>query len=294
MSQSADYRSGKGHRDENFPVASHLVSARHRPIIMAFYDFARAADDISDHTSLPPAEKLAQLDRLEASVTAGDGHDPTALQLRAALAERGLSPRHAVDLLKAFRQDVTKTRYANWDELVGYCTYSAMPVGRFVLDVHGEDVSTWAASDVLCTVLQIINHTQDCGKDYRNLDRVYIPQDMLAAAGATTEDLGAAYATPQLLNCLHKLTGRTQAYFDASPSLAGEIRDTRLACEVAAIDALARKLLAILKRSDPLKDKVHLSKGAMVMTMIAAVTGTLIRRIGSGGGMQRRSQGARP
>ena len=294
MSQSADYRSGKGHRDENFPVASRLVSARHRPIIMAFYDFARAADDISDHTSLPPDEKLAQLDRLEASVTGGDGHDPTGLRLRAALIERGLSPRHAVDLLQAFRQDVTKNRYANWDELIGYCTYSAMPVGRFVLDVHGEDVSTWAASDVLCTVLQIINHTQDCGKDYRNLDRVYVPQDMLAAAGATTEDLGAAYATPQLLNCLHKLTERTQLYFDASPSLAGEIKDTRLACEVATIDALARKLLAILKQSDPLKDKVHLGKGAMLMTMIAAVAGTLVRRIGSGGGMQHRSQGVRP
>ena len=293
MNQSADYRSGKGHRDENFPVASHLVSARHRPIIMAFYDFARAADDIADHATLTQAEKFAQLDRLEDSLT-GNADDPVGLRLRAALAERGLSPRHALDLLRAFRQDVTKDRYASWDELIEYCTYSAMPVGRFVLDVHGEDVSTWASSDVLCAVLQIINHTQDCGKDYRNLDRVYIPQNMLATAGATTEMLGAAYATPQLLNCLHKLTDRTQAYFDASPSLAGEIKDTRLACEVAAIDSLARKLLVILKQRDPLKDKVHLRKGAMIATMISAVAGTLIRRLGSGSAMQRRSQGARP
>ncbi|ARP98427.1 squalene synthase HpnC [Pseudorhodoplanes sinuspersici] len=294
MSQSADYRSGKGHRDENFPVASHLVSARHRPIIMAFYDFARAADDIADHATLTPDEKFVQLDRLEASLTGTGADDPTGLRLRAALMDCNLPPRHALDLLKAFRQDVTKTRYADWDELIGYCTYSAMPVGRFVLDVHGEDVSTWAASDVLCTVLQIINHTQDCGKDYRNLDRVYIPQDMLAAAGATTAMLGAAYATPQLLNCLHRLTDRTQVYFDASPSLAGEIKDTRLACEVAAIDALARKLLAILKQGDPLKDKVHLGKGAMLATMITAVAGTLVRRVGSGSTMQRGSQGARP
>ncbi len=293
MSQSADYRSGKGHQDENFPVASRLVSPRHRPIIMAYYDFARSADDISDHDDLTPEEKLAQLDRLEASVT-GEADDPVALRLRAALTERGLSPRHAVDLLKAFRQDVTKTRYANWDELIDYCAYSANPVGRFVLDVHGEDTSTWAASDVLCTVLQIINHTQDCGKDYRNLDRIYVPQDMLAAAGATTEMLGTAYATPQLLNCLHKLTDRTQAYFDSSPSLAGEIKDTRLACEVATIDALARKLLVILRQSDPLKDKVHLGKGAMLATMIGAVAGTLIRRVGFGGAAQRGSQGARP
>lgn len=294
MSQSADYRSGKGHRDENFPVASHLVSARHRPIIMAFYDFARSADDIADHATLSQDEKFAQLDRLEASLTGTGSDDPVGLRLRAALMERNLPPRHALDLLKAFRQDVIKTRYANWDELIGYCTYSAMPVGRFVLDAHGEDVSTWAASDILCTVLQIINHTQDCGKDYRNLDRVYIPQDMLAAAGATTEMLGAAYATPQLLNCLHKLTDRTRVYFESSPSLAGEIKDTRLACEVAAIDALARKLLVILKQRDPLKDKVHLGKAAMLATMIGAVASTLIRRIGSGGVMQRGSQGARP
>ena len=292
MSQSADYRSGKGHQDENFPVASRLVSARHRPIIMAYYDFARSADDISDHDNLAPEEKLAQLDRLEASVI-GEADDPVGGRLRAALAERGLSPRHAVDLLKAFRQDVTKTRYANWDELIDYCAYSANPVGRFVLDVHGENTATWAASDVLCTVLQIINHTQDCGKDYRNLDRVYIPQDMLAAAGATTDMLGAAYATPQLLSCLHKLTDRTQAYFDSSSSLAGEIKDTRLACEVATIDSLARKLLVILRHSDPLKDKVHLGKGAMLATMVGAVAGTLVRRIGIGGVAQRGSQGAR-
>ncbi len=69
MDQSADFRSGKGHRDENFPVASRLVSARHRPVIMAFYDFARAADDIADHVSLPAEEKLRELDRMQASLT---------------------------------------------------------------------------------------------------------------------------------------------------------------------------------------------------------------------------------
>ena len=294
MTQSADFRSGKGHRDENFPVASHLVSAKHRPIIMAYYDFARSADDIADHDSLSQTEKFAALDRLEASVTGAGADDPVGLRLRAALMERNLPPRHAVDLLTAFRQDVTKNRYASWDELIGYCEYSAMPVGRFVLDVHGEDRATWASSDVLCAVLQIINHTQDCGKDYRNLDRVYIPQDMLTAAGARTEDLAAAYATPQLLNCLHTLTDRTQRYFDTVPPLAGQIADTRLACEVATIDALARKLLTGLKQRDPLKDKVHLSKPAMIATMIGAVSGTLVRRVTSGHRAAQHSQGVRP
>ena len=279
MVQSADYRSGKGHRDENFPVASRLVSARHRPVIMAFYDFARAADDIADHPSLSADEKLRGLDRMEASLTGASSDDDLSVRLREQIAARKLSPVHALDLLKAFRQDVTKLRYDDWDDLIGYCTYSAMPVGRFVLDVHGEDRATWASSDVLCAVLQIINHLQDCGKDYRNLNRVYLPQDSLRAHGAATEDLARAKASPALLACLHELTGRTTRYFDTQPPLADDICDTRLACEVAAIDSLARQLLAVLQRADPLADKVHFGRGKLLAVMTGSVAKTLVRRI---------------
>ena len=101
-----------------------------------------------------------------------------------------MPPRHALDVLIAFRMDVTKLRYENWDEVIHYCRYSAMPVGRFMLDVHGESTSTWAASDALCAGLQINNHLQDCGKDFRDLNRVYLPRDALAAAGASVEELG--------------------------------------------------------------------------------------------------------
>src|SRR5919107_1411517 len=94
--------------------------------------------------------------------------------LRTTLRERALSPGHARDLLKAFRLDATKRRYRDWDDLMHYCAYSAMPVGRYVLDVHGESRATWPASDALCAALQVINHVQDCGADYRALDRVYI------------------------------------------------------------------------------------------------------------------------
>ena len=102
-----------------------------------------------------------------------------------------MPPRHALDVLVAFRMDVTKLRYENWDEVIHYCRYSAMPVGRFMLDVHGESTSTWAASDALCAGLQVNNHLQDCGKDFRNLNRVYLPRDALAASGASVEELGA-------------------------------------------------------------------------------------------------------
>ena len=112
------------------------------------------------------------------------------MRLRSALAERSLSPRHAQDLLAAFKLDATKLRYRDWDDLMHYCSYSAMPVGRFVLDVHGESRSTWPANDALCAALQVINHLQDCKEDYLNLDRVYLPLDVLAAGGTTVEALG--------------------------------------------------------------------------------------------------------
>src|SRR3954468_11602407 len=193
---AAQHRSGKGSGDENFPVASWLVAPPYRRPIMAFYEFVRIADDIADHPTLNEPDKLAHLDALEASLLGRDEHNAAGVVLRAALAERNLSPQHAQDLLKAFRQDVTKHRYADWDELIDYCRYSAMPVGRFVLDVHGEDRDTWEANDALCAALQINNHVQDCAADYRNLDRVYLPLDLLSKHGAGVEHLKAATASP--------------------------------------------------------------------------------------------------
>jgi squalene synthase HpnC len=169
MTAPVDIQPSKTHRGENFPVASLLIHPRHRETILAFYRFARTADDVADHSSLPEDEKLARLDRLEETLLGQSDAAADALPLRRALAARGRPPRHAQDLLKAFRMDVTKRRYRDWEDLIGYCTYSAMPVGRFVLDVHGESRTTWPASDALCAALQIINHLQDCGADYRCL-----------------------------------------------------------------------------------------------------------------------------
>ena len=293
MSQSADFRSGKGHRDENFPVASRLVSAKHRPVIMAFYDFARAADDIADHTTLPADEKLMQLDRLEGALLGQRDDDTIGVALCKVLAARQMSPRHALDLLKAFRLDVTKTRYENWDELIDYCSYSAKPVGRFVLDVHGESVSTWPASDALCVALQIINHLQDCGKDYRDLDRVYIPLDALAAAGAQVADLGRPSSSSPLLGCLQGLARRTTRYLGDRPSPAARVRDTRLACEVAVIESIAHRLLGILETRDPLGEQVHLRRGEVLRAALAGGFAGLVSRLRPRDVSLRRSQDAK-
>ena len=279
MTTAGELRSGKGHRDENFPVASRVISARHRGPILAFYNFVRTADDIADHPSLPPAEKLKFLDRLEATLLGHNNDDPAGVALRDQLAERHLAPRHAQDLLTAFRMDVTKLRYLDWDDLIGYCTYSAMPVGRFVLDVHGESRALWPANDALCAALQIINHLQDCGKDFRDLDRVYIPLDALAEAGATVDALGAGRATPALLACIHKLARRTgETLLRESRPFSAAIADMRLALEVAIIQAYAERLTAMLRERDPLSERVHLGKaGTAGLGLVGLIRGATSR-----------------
>ncbi|CAL8970095.1 All-trans-phytoene synthase [Rhodoplanes serenus] len=275
---AAELRSGKGSHDENFPVASRLVHPRHRPAILAFYEFVRVADDIADHPTLPEADKLAFLDRLEASLLGIGCSEPQGVALKIVLAENALSPRHARDLLTAFRLDVTKRRYRDFDDLIEYCTYSAMPVGRYVLDVHGESQATWPANDRLCAALQIINHLQDCGKDFRNLDRVYLPLDMLAAHGAAVEDLGAAQASPGLRACLSELVTRTDALLGESRGFSASIRDRRLALEVAVIQTLAERLTGLLRTRDPLAERVHLGKPQMAATSVVGIVKGLLGR----------------
>jgi len=273
-----DWRSGKGHRDENFPVASFLIQPRHRGAILAFYNFVRTADDIADHAVLQPKEKLALLDRLEGGLLGDNADDLIAVRLRDALNERNLPPKHAQDLVAAFRLDVTKLRYRDWDDLIGYCSLSAMPVGRFVCDVHGESRSVWPANDALCAALQIINHIQDCKEDYQNLDRVYIPQDALNTGGTNVEALGAERASPALLDCLHKLAARTGRLLTESDDFAALVNDRRLGLEVAVINTLAHRLTRILQERDPLSQRVHLSKPAVVgLTLLGVLRGAARR-----------------
>jgi hydroxysqualene synthase len=280
MITPVEARSGKGHRDENFPVASRVIPPRHRAPILAFYEFVRTADDIADHSALAPAQKLALLDRLEATLLGKNDDDAVGIALRSQLAARQLSPRHAQDLLAAFRMDVTKLRYRDWDDLIGYCTYSAMPVGRFVLDVHGESRVTWPANDALCAALQIINHLQDCGKDYRQLDRVYIPLDALAETGTSVGELAADRASSGLLECIRRLAGRTGALLRDSRPFSASIEDTRLALEVAVIQTFAERLVQLLSRRDPLSERVHLGKAGVAGFGILGLLWGASRRVG--------------
>ncbi len=281
MSDASQFSSGKTHRDENFPVASFLIAPQHRTIILAFYRFARAADDVADHPVAHAEEKLALLDAMSASLTGETRSSPEAVALRAALAERRLSPEHAFDLLEAFRRDVVKSRYADWNELMEYCRYSAMPVGRFMLDVHGEARALWPANDALCAALQIINHLQDCAKDFRDLNRVYLPRDALDAAGVPVESLVQAKALPALLQVIGNLARKTMELLAEAKPFAKDIRDGRLALEVSVIQRLAEDLAAKLAVRDPLCERVHHRRGETVVLAATVLPGFALSRLRS-------------
>ena len=275
----AALQSGKSHKDENFPVASFLIAPRHRQPVLAFYRFVRFADDIADHPNAAPDEKLRLLEDMRASLVGESNASPEGVALRAVLKERTLSPAHALDLLEAFRRDVTKLRYRDWDDLLDYCRYSAMPVGRFVLDVHGESQATWPANDALCAALQVINHLQDCAKDYRDLNRVYIPEDALAEAGVAVEALGQPAASPGLKRAIVALARKNAGLLAFSQSFAPQLWDSRLALEVDLIQILAQDLNKKLTRRDPLSQNVHHSKMNVAALFLMRLPVFAVRRL---------------
>jgi hydroxysqualene synthase len=267
MSEAATVEtwSGKDRGDENFPVGSLLIRRDLRAHVHAFYTFARNADDIADSATLSANEKLARLDTME-DVLLGrcDAGSPSALRLRASLADTGVTPRHSLDLLIAFRRDAIKLRYANWDELYDYCRYSAMPVGRHVLDLHGENRATWTPSDALCTSLQVLNHLQDCARDLAALDRCYLP-------GVAVEALREPAETPQLRRVFDLLLDHVDELNRAAIDLPRLTRSRRLRLETAVIVGLARRLARRLRHGDPLATRVRLTKRDAAASIAAAV-----------------------
>ncbi len=268
---SIETPSGKNKDTENFPVGSFLIRPDLRPHVHCFYAFARAADDIADNEILEPSEKLQRLEQFEQTLRSG-GNIPVVLHLRESLKETGVSPQHSIDLLRAFKQDATKLRYKNWDELMEYCRYSASPVGRHVLALHGIGQEAWAPNDALCSALQVINHIQDCGEDYRALDRVYLPEDDMAACGAEMFLLGEDQLNPAMRKVLDMQLQRLRPMIGQARDLPRNVPDFRLKMETSIIVTLAERLLQHLSNCDVLADNAKLSPLAILG---AACTGAL-------------------
>jgi squalene synthase HpnC len=274
--------SGKGAADENFPVGSWLLPAALRPHVATYYAFARAIDDIADNPDLAAEDKIARLSAFEAALTDPAADRPgleKASRLRRSLAATGVTAARGTDLIAAFKQDAVKLRYADWDELIGYCRLSANPVGRYLLDLHGEDPAGYPASDALCTALQILNHLQDCQNDYRDLDRVYLPGDWLAAQGLDVTVLDETASPVAFRRLLDRCLDGVDRLLDEAERLPGQLASGRLAMESAVILWLARRLAARLHAGDPLARRVALSKGDFLVCGLKGVCGAQLDRL---------------
>ena len=282
VTSAVETPSGKSADGENFPVGSWLLPAALRPHVATFYAFARAIDDIADNGDLSAEDKIARLDGFAVALADGTG-DPgdfaKAHRLRDSLQETGVTPRHGLDLIAAFKQDATKLRYSDWADLLGYCSLSASPVGRYLLDLHGEDRAGYAASDALCDALQVLNHLQDCQDDYRTLDRVYLPLHWLEGAGGRVEDLDGAQATPAVRTSIDHCLDGVDELLDRAASLPARLRSRRLAMESAVIVRLARRLSVLLRRGDPVARRVALGRMDFLMCGLRGI----VHGLASGG-----------
>ena len=275
---------------ENFPVASRLIAPALRPAVLAFYRLVRGADDVADSATLAPGEKIARLQRLDA-ILGGDASPDSSDQLqRDALALREICARqavpilHARHLLQAFLSDAASRPCRSWSDLVAYCRFSAVPVGGFLLDLHGEEPDARRASDALCIALQVLNHLQDCQQDWRTLKRCYVPTDFLAAQGLTPDDLLAARSTAAHRRVFERMLAQVTELLREATSLDRMVADHRLAQESAGIVALAAALARKLAHADPLAGRVELGRLHKLLVFSTAAFGVTLRR-----GLARRS-----
>ncbi len=257
-----DSVTGKGAADENFPVGSWLLPATLRPHVARFYAFARAADDIADSPTLSREDKVARLAAADRALEGAPPGSPTehkAAALTASLEEIGVTRLYAHQLLQAFTHDARSDLTPTWSDLLTYCRFSAAPVGRFLVDLHGESPEAYAASDALCAALQILNHLQDIKQDFTLRHRVYLPQAWLKEAGCALDELAATRSSPGLRAVIDRTLDGVDALNATARPLHTLLRRRGFRAEAAVIVAIAHRLAARLRRGDPLAGRVVLS-----------------------------------
>src|SRR3569623_280713 len=239
LAQAYDYcmRMARSHY-ENFPVASRLLPRAVRPAVSVIYAFARSADDFADEGSQPAAERLAQLDnylyKLDTLSTGATVADPIFVALADVVRRTGLPLQPLYDLLSAFRQDDVKQRYANFAEVLVYSRRSADPVGRRVLHLFDEATpDNIRDSDRVCSALQLINFWQDLAQDYLENNRIYLPQDEMAAHGVDESQLATRLTTPALRALMDLQLERSRALLLGGAPLGERLRG-RLGMEIRA------------------------------------------------------------
>ena len=267
--------------EENFPVGSCLIPKDLRKHVAAFYNFARTADDIADSVEITKQEKLERLNKLERVLLGQEQPDEEsqcAETLKNSLQECQVTNQHALDLLKAFRQDSEGFTYNSWQDVMAYCRWSAGSVGRFMLDLHKENPTAYWPSDALCAALQMNNHLQDCKQDYQEKHRIYLPKDWFKEAEIKYEALDDSQTCAALQSVFDRTTAAIESLLVEGSSLPLVIVNRGLRMEVCVIFRLAQRLVKRLKKKDPLKQKIELTKSDWIIACIHGVLGGLRRK----------------
>ena len=262
--------------EENFLILGRILDPTVREPILRCHRFMRASDNLIDSPDLSTAEKRALLAAWNA-VLAGsqtDEFDPTISLLREVKADflqRGLSLSHLTHTLQALEREVDGIRHESWSDLMLYCTYGAAPVGRFLLEIHGEPRALWKGVDALCGAHAVLDKVMDCREDYTTLDRVYLPLRWFREAGADIADLEAKRSTPALRTVFDRVIAEADVMLDGSATSIAAIGNRHLRRQAALTHSLGRSLSKTLKRRDPLRRKVKPGGIAKMRALAAAL-----------------------
>ena len=256
--------SGKSYSDENFPVASFLMTKKIRSIVRVFYFFARMADDIADHQKLSSNQKKKILLFFDNAISKSKKTNNKVLdKMIAKFKELPSGKKYSRNLLKAFMMDASNKKYKNWNDLLYYCKFSANPVGRFVIDAVNERKNIekiYEASDSLCTALQIINHIQDCKKDFKELNRVYIPESFFKKYSLDKKILRKSKSIENFERLKIEIVDNVLISLRKTKLGLREIQSWRLRKETLIILNIAKRLCNLLKINDPLEKQIKLSR----------------------------------
>jgi phytoene/squalene synthetase len=257
-----------GRVDEDFSLMPGLFPPRLRPHVRAFGRFVRLVDGILDSPGLSRAEKLARLEILEAALAGracvgwSESADAVVGGLRASLAETDVSPVHAQTLLAISREDAAGLHIRTWDELVDFCAGVAAPIGRYLLELTGEDAAACGpAADALSASVRILKRLRDSRDSTGQLSRLCIPQGFLEDAKVTLFHLSAPAAKGQTRAVLDRVLDGVDRLLDQAAPLPRLLRSRGLALHAAIVYCRARKLAHRFRHDNPLTGRVGLTGG---------------------------------
>ncbi len=264
---------------ENFSVVTWFLPARLRQHFYNVYSYCRISDDLGDEVG-DACQSLVLLDQWERELEAcyaGAPRHPVFVALAETVRACRIPQQPFADLLTAFRQDQTVTRYPRFEDVLGYCRYSANPVGRLVLYVCGySDEERQVLSDFTCTALQLANFWQDVAVDYGK-GRIYLPLEDLARFGVSEQDIAARRATPQFLEMMRFEVERAREWFERGLPLAAKV-DRELAIDIELFTRGGQEILNAIERQgfDVLKSRPALSKSRKLLLLGRAALGKLL------------------